>query len=127
MNQDQLLHLRILAVDDEPVNIALLQDLLSFSGFTQIESTTNPREVVTLFRAHRPDLILLDLNMPFIDGFGVMKVLEEEIDPSEYIPILVLTADISVETKRRALGVGATDFLPKPFVMRRPRPFSTSG
>jgi signal transduction histidine kinase len=115
MNQDQLLHMRILAVDDEPVNIALLRDLLDFSGFTQIESTTNPREVMAIFRARRPDLILLDLNMPFIDGFGVLKLLGEEIAAEEYIPILVLTADISVETKRKALGVGATDFLTKPF------------
>jgi signal transduction histidine kinase len=115
MNQDELLHMRILAVDDEPVNIALLQDLLEFSGFTQIESTTNPREVLEIFRARRPDLILLDLNMPFIDGFGVLKLLGEEVAASEYIPILVLTADISVETKRRALAVGATDFLTKPF------------
>ena len=115
MNPDQLLHMRILAVDDEPVNIALLEDLLDFSGFTQLESTTNPREVLTIFRARRPDLILLDLNMPFIDGFGVLKLLDEEIGPSEYIPILVLTADASLETKRRALSVGATDFLTKPF------------
>ena len=115
MNQDQLLHMRILAVDDEPVNVALLRDLLDFSGFKHFEATTNPRDVVTIFRQRRPDLILLDLNMPFIDGFGVLKLLEEEIPASEYIPILVLTADVSVETKRRALGVGATDFLTKPF------------
>ncbi len=115
MNQDQLLGMRILAVDDEPVNIALLEDLLQFSGFTQIESTSNPREVLGICRARRPDLILLDLNMPFLDGFGVLKQLEGEIPASEYIPILVLTADVSVETKRRALSVGATDFLTKPF------------
>jgi signal transduction histidine kinase len=109
------MHMRVLAVDDEPVNIALLEDLLQFSGFTQVESTTNPREVLEIFRARRPDLILLDLNMPYIDGFGVLKLLEDEIPASEYIPILVLTADVSVETKRRALAVGATDFLTKPF------------
>jgi signal transduction histidine kinase len=115
MNQEELLKMRILAVDDEPVNIALLRDLLDFSGFTAFDATTNPREVIDLFRARRPDLILLDLNMPFIDGFGVLKLLGEEIPAAEYIPILVLTADVSVETKRRALGVGATDFLTKPF------------
>jgi signal transduction histidine kinase len=115
MMPEQLLNMRILAVDDEPVNIALLRDLLEFSGFTQFESTTNPREVMGIFHARRPDLILLDMNMPFIDGFGVLKLLEEEIPAAEYIPILVLTADVSVETKRRALGVGATDFLTKPF------------
>ena len=115
MNQDELLGMRILAVDDEPVNIALLEDLLEFSGFTQIEATTNPRNVLDIFRARRPDLILLDLNMPYLDGFAVMKQLEGEISASEYVPILVLTADSTVETKRRALSVGATDFLTKPF------------
>ena len=115
MNQDQLLGMRILVVDDEPVNIALLEDLLQFSGYTQVVSTSDPRRVLALCQDQRPDLILLDLNMPHLDGFGVMQQLSAEISLDECVPILVLTADIGLETKRRALSVGATDFLTKPF------------
>jgi putative two-component system response regulator len=71
--------------------------------------------VVDLVQAFDPDLILLDLMMPELDGFGVMEQLRRVVPPNTYLPILILTADISVETKRRALGAGARDFLTKPF------------
>ena len=115
INQDHLLEMRLLIVDDELVNIALLEDLLQISGYTRVQSTSNPTQVVALCRERRPDVILLDLNMPRLDGFGVMRELQEVIKSEDFLPILVLTADISVETKRRALSVGATDFLTKPF------------
>ncbi len=115
MNQELLLGMRILIVDDEPVNIALLEDLLQFSGYSQVVSTSDPRRVLGLCQELRPDVILLDLNMPLLDGFGVMKQLSGEILADECVPILVLTADIGLETKRRALSAGATDFLTKPF------------
>ncbi len=115
MNQENYLRMRILIVDDEPVNVALLEDMLGFSEFTNYVSTTDPRQVLRLCREHRPDLLLLDLNMPFIDGFGVMRQIADEYPPADCVPILVLTADISLETKRRALSAGATDFLTKPF------------
>ncbi len=115
MTQDQLSGMRILIVDDEPVNIALLEDLLQFSGYTQVVSTSDPRRVLALCQERRPDVILLDLNMPGLDGFGVMNQLSAEISLGECVPILVLTADIGLETKRRALSAGATDFLTKPF------------
>ena len=115
MNQEELLSLRILIVDDEPVNIALLEDILQFSGYRQVESTTDPRRVLALCQESRPDLVLLDLNMPFLDGFGVLKLLSAEYPQDECLPILVLTADVGLDTKRRALAAGATDFLTKPF------------
>ena len=115
MNQDQLQGMRILIVDDEPVNVALLEDMLGFSEFRDFVSTTDPRQVISLCRARRPDLILLDLNMPHLDGFAVMRRLAEEYPGDECLPILVLTADVTLETKRRALSAGATDFLTKPF------------
>lgn len=115
MNPDELLGMRILIVDDEPVNIALLEDVLQLSGYTQLESTSDSRRVRQLCQERRPDLILLDLNMPNMDGFAVMKQLSQDFDPTDCVPILVLTADIGLETKRRALSVGATDFLTKPF------------
>ena len=115
MIQESLLGMRLLLVDDEPVNVALLDDMLNFSGYTQIVSTTDPRKVQAMCEEKQPDLILLDLNMPHLDGFAVMRQLGAMYPPSECVPILVLTADITVETKRRALSAGATDFLTKPF------------
>jgi signal transduction histidine kinase len=115
MNEDALLPMKILIVDDEPVNVALLEDLLQISGFEQLRSTTDPRRVQALCREFRPDLILLDLNMPYLDGFGVLAQLGEEVTAADCLPILVLTADINLDTKRRALAAGATDFLTKPF------------
>ncbi len=114
-NQNHLLKMRVLVVDDEPVNVALLEDLLQISGYSQVRSTSNPRQVRALCEEWHPDVILLDLNMPLLDGFGVMRELQTFIKPEDFLPILVLTADISVETKRRSLSVGATDFLTKPF------------
>ncbi len=115
MNQESLLGMRLLLVDDEPVNIALLDDMLNFAGYSQMIATTDPRKVVALCEAQQPDLILLDLNMPHLDGFAVMRQLAALYPPEACVPILVLTADITVETKRRALAAGATDFLTKPF------------
>jgi signal transduction histidine kinase len=115
MNVDPLLSMKLLIVDDEPVNVALLEDLLQMSGYEQLLSTSDPRRVLTLCREFRPDLILLDLNMPYLDGFGVLAQLGGEITPADCLPILVLTADINLDTKRRALAAGATDFLTKPF------------
>ncbi len=115
MNQEELLGLRVLIVDDEPVNVALLEDMLEFSGYRQVQSTTDPRRVMTMCQTARPDLVLLDLNMPHLDGFAVLQALSAEYPKDECLPILVLTADIGLESKRRALAAGATDFLTKPF------------
>ena len=105
--------MRILIVDDEPANVALLEDMLGEQGYTQLKSTTDSRRVSALCDEFDPDLILLDLFMPHVDGFTVLESLRS--DRSEvYLPIIVLTADVNEETKRRALNLGATDFLNKP-------------
>ena len=106
---------RILIVDDKVSNIEILEGLLEESGYTQFQSTTDPRLVVGLFESFAPDLILLDLMMPHISGFEVMADLQAMIPPGTFLPILVLTADISQEAKLRALSGGAKDFLSKPF------------
>jgi putative two-component system response regulator len=105
---------RILIVDDQPPNVFLLERLLTQGGYTQIASTTDPREVTRMYREFEPDLILLDLNMPHLDGFAVMQELAPLIPPGQYMPILVLTADATPDAKRRALSAGARDFLTKP-------------
>jgi signal transduction histidine kinase len=106
---------KILIVDDQEQNVRLLERLLQHAGYTTLESSTDPRLVLPLFSAFQPDLILLDLMMPHLDGFGVMRELAGHIAPDDYLPILVLTADVTPEAKRRALSAGAKDFLTKPF------------
>ena len=106
---------RLLIVDDEPANVALLQYILNHAGYKQVRSTTDPREAIKLFEEHSPDLILLDLMMPHVDGFEVMRRLGERVARTDCLPILVLTADVTPDTKYQALLAGASDFLTKPF------------
>jgi putative two-component system response regulator len=105
---------RILIVDDQESNVLLLEKILSAAGHTNVLSTTDPRQVLDLYRAFRPDILLLDLHMPFLDGFEVMALLRTALK-EDYIPILVLTADITQPTRLKALECGAKDFLTKPF------------
>jgi putative two-component system response regulator len=105
---------KVLIVDDESANILLLKRLLSGAGYTDLAATTDSREVLPLYREVQPDLILLDLHMPHLDGLEVLDQLAAEIPSDEYVPVLVLTADVTREAKERALRSGAHDFLAKP-------------
>ena len=116
MNYDpSLQEMKILIVDDEPANLALLQYILLAAGFRQLRTTTDPRQAMAIYEEFAPDLILLDLMMPGIDGFQIMGQLEQRVAPDDCLPVLVLTADVNVETRHRALESGASDFLTKPF------------
>ena len=115
MQNNFLTTARILIVDDQPSNVMLLEGVLQEEDFSSYHSITDSRDVLPAFIEYRPDLILLDLQMPFLDGFAVMKQLQACITPGDYLPILVLTADITPEAKRRALSEGALDFVSKPF------------
>ncbi len=115
MIDSALKNAKILIVDDKVSNIDILEGLLEESGYTHFQSTTDPRQVVDLFISFNPDLILLDLMMPHLNGFEVMAELHSIIPSNTYLPILVLTADITHEARLRALSVGAKDFLSKPF------------
>lgn len=105
----------ILIVDDKEANIDILMGLLELEGYSNIKSTTDPRFVVKMVQAFNPDLVLLDLMMPHISGYEVMEQLKPLIPFGTFVPILVLTADITQEAKQRALAGGASDFLSKPF------------
>jgi putative two-component system response regulator len=107
-------HARILIVDDEPANVELLRRLLERHGFSKVESTNDPREAASLYVKARPDLILLDLHMPHMDGLAVMDQLNQLAEAS-YLPILMLTGDMAPEARREALSRGAKDFVNKPF------------
>ncbi|MZG52744.1 MAG: response regulator [Nitrospinae bacterium] len=105
---------KILIVDDEPANIALLEDILEQEGYTYFRSTLDSRKALSMYKEMNPDLVLLDLNMPHLDGFQVMEQLRE-FEEDSYAPILVLTAQSDRNTRLRALAAGARDFLGKPF------------
>ena len=105
---------RILIVDDEEAGARVMERMLAKAGYTRITSTTDPRRVATLYREINPDLIILDLMMPHLNGYQVMDLLSEEIGPETYLPILVITADLDNATRLRSLLAGAKDFLNKP-------------
>ncbi len=108
----EILQAEILIVDDKVTNVRLLEGMLRVAGYTSVHSTTNPEEVCCLHEKNHFDLILLDLQMPGLDGFQVMEGLKA-IEPEGYLPVLVITAQPS--HKLRALQTGARDFISKPF------------
>lgn len=105
---------RILIVDDEPVNLKLLDKMLRAEGYVNLVCIADPREALEAYCSGPTDLILLDINMPYLDGYQVMALLKELGDPL-LPPILVLTAQTGKEFLMRALKEGARDFLSKPF------------
>lgn len=105
---------RILIVDDQEANIRLIEFILDSAGFKHYTHTTDPRKVLELCSSFLPDILLLDLQMPHLDGYAVMAQLASDLPIQEYLPILVLTADITTAAKQRALASGANDFLSKP-------------
>jgi serine phosphatase RsbU (regulator of sigma subunit) len=114
VSSSDILNARILIVDDRDANILLLKGMLRVAGYTSVESTTDPGAVCDLYRRNRYSLILLDLQMPGMDGFQVMERLKE-IEGDGYLPVLVITAQ--PDQKLRALEAGAKDFVGKPFDM----------
>lgn len=105
----------ILIVDDQEANVDVLDGYLEMQGYLNIRTTTDSRQVAGLFESFKPDLLLLDLSMPYLNGFEVMEMLKTMMPENFYLPILVLTADITPEAKIKALSGGASDFLTKPF------------
>jgi len=112
---------RILVVDDEPANVRLLQALLHDWGYEDVEGTTDSTRVLELFAGLRPDLLLLDLSMPQVDGYTVLEQLAPANTGPARMPILVLTGDARSEAKQRAFALGASDFLAKPFDLHEVR------
>jgi len=112
LNESSILDANILIVDDQDANVTLLKEMLHEGGYTSVASTMDPEEVCALHRKHSYDLILLDLQMPGMDGFQVMEGLKSN-DAEAYLPVLVITAQPG--HKMRALQAGARDFISKPF------------
>ncbi len=112
LEASEILNASILIVDDQEANVMLLEQMLRNGGYTNITSTQQPTEVYGLHQEHRYDLILLDLQMPVMDGFQVMEAIKD-IEPGGYLPVLVITAQPG--HKLQALKAGAKDFVSKPF------------
>ena len=112
ISKPEILGAKILIVDDQEFNVLVLEQMLLDDGYTHIASTMDSREVCALYRQNNYDLILLDLEMPGMDGFQVLEGLKK-IEPYDYLPVLVITAQSG--HKLRALQAGAKDFVSKPF------------
>jgi PleD family two-component response regulator len=114
MISEPLLHrMKILVIDDDRMTVTLLEQLLQRHSYSRVMGITNSRVALETCAAFDPDLILLDLIMPEVDGFAVLEGLRSDASET-FLPIVILTADISEEAKARALEAGATDFLVKP-------------
>lgn len=105
---------KILIVDDQEFLGNTLKDLLEDEHFTQVRYLKDSRQAVAAYQEFQPDLLILDINMPYMDGFQVMAALKE-IEKDSYIPVLILTGETEIEIRTRALKAGARDFLTKPF------------
>jgi putative two-component system response regulator len=114
MSDSMHLDAKILIVDDQDANMRLLMRILKKANYKNIMTISDPREVLHCFSMFQPDLILLDLMMPYLTGFEVMELLRPLVAQDDYLPILVLTADATSEAKHKALSMGAHDFLTKP-------------
>lgn len=114
-NPLRLLSSRILIVDDEPANVLLLERLLEQLGYNNIETYTSPLEALPRILHQNVDLVLLDIQMPQLTGFEILEKIRDNKSENEFRPVMVLTADATASTKRKALALGAEDFLTKPF------------
>ncbi len=104
----------ILIIDDTPANVLLLERLLKMEGYQNVYSVTDSREAIQAYEEVKPDTILLDLRMPYFDGFQILQMLKERYQ-EEFFPVIVITAHGDQQSRNQALEYGAIDFIGKPF------------
>jgi len=114
MDAQRLHAATILIVDDQQTNLDLLASMLDAAGYARLHAVVDSRDAVAAYERVRPDLVMLDLHMPHLDGVAVMQALQTRL-ADDYVPIVILTGDSTSEAKERALRLGAKDFLLKPF------------
>jgi putative two-component system response regulator len=105
----------ILVVDDELEIVTLLERILQRAGFKEVRGLTDARRTLPVFREMKPDLVVLDLNMPHLDGLQVMRQIHGRLAQGEYFPFLLISGDLDPQTRKRALHSGGKDFISKPF------------
>lgn len=113
-SEQQVCAAKILIIDDETADIRVIEWGLQQGNFPNFRSVTDSTKAQKEFEQFQPDLVLLDLNMPDLDGFAVLKQLQESAPAGEFLPVLVITGENTSETRSRALAAGASDFLGKP-------------
>ena len=106
---------KILIIDDELAIVGLLEGILKEEVYKNLSETNDSRVALKMFIDYKPDLILLDLHMPHQDGYGILRMLRKLVPANAFLPIIVITGDTAPESRRRALALGATDFIFKPF------------
>lgn len=111
----EILARRILVIDDEEANVILLRNLLQREGYSDVHCLTQSSQALASYIDLEPDLVLLDLMMPEIDGFQLLEAFSRHDAADEFRPVLVLTADTTIQARRKALSLGAKDFVAKPF------------
>lgn len=114
IKEKEILDAKILIVDDEPRNVEIIKQVLDMSGYKNIRFTCDSREVCNIYDSFWPDLLILDLNMPYFNGFQVMEELKK-VEQRDFVPVLVLTAQCDRESRLKALRAGAKDIMLKPF------------
>ncbi|MCK5682656.1 response regulator [bacterium] len=114
ISEKEILNARILILDDNTTNVELLEEIVSGAEYTSVLGITDSREAHDLYKAYRPHLVLLDINMPYFNGYDIMEQFKK-IEQDSYIPVLILTALKDDKTRLKALEAGAQDFLTKPF------------
>lgn len=115
VTSEELLSRRILVIDDEEANVLLLKTLLEREGYQNTLCLTDPGEALEAFVRFDPHIVLLDLMMPGTDGYQLLEAFRRQGRQGAFRPVLVLTADTTVNARRRALALGARDFVGKPF------------
>ncbi len=114
ISEEQILGAKILIVDDQKLHVLLLEKILESAGYKSVFSETSPRKTIDLYHKIQPDIVLMDLHMPEIDGLVLIKQLKD-LKGDTYLPILALSVEKSQDIRLRALEAGATDFLSKPY------------
>jgi CheY-like chemotaxis protein len=115
MNPQSVTDAKILIVDDDQINVRFLGKILTGAGYQNVSGTTDSREVASILSNCYPDLLLLDLHMPHVDGYQILERIPQLLSAETFLPVIILTADVTPEAKQRTFGKGATDFLIKPF------------
>lgn len=110
-----MLRAKILVIDDTEANLHLAKQVLNMAGYTDVRTMQDPRLAVDAITINGPDLVLLDLHMPYLDGYEVLEKVQRKSDPDAFLPILVCSSDTSSEARERALKLGANDFILKPY------------
>lgn len=106
---------KILIIDDQDLNISLLERILTKAGFQRLFSSNDSRQIAKLLDEINPDIILLDLHMPGLDGIEALRFIQEKTGPDNFLPVLMLTADVTAKAKQDGLNAGVNDFLTKPY------------